>query len=347
MTANPVRTAGRVAAPVEPDDLRKVLMAGTLAPSVHNTQPWTFALTRHGIEVHADTSRTLSRQDPHGRELVISCGAAVFNMRVAAAAIRRRMHVHVFPDAADSAHLATLTFGAAQSEPIAEAVLYPAVTRRHSHRRSFDWWRIPERGFAELRSAAMLEGAELSRVGPQQRRAIGRLTRIANRALVQDLDYRRELHTWTRLASPAPDGVVVAAFGTMPDSADPPLRDFSLGMPWIGRPTERFAPEEWIVISTRGDDVAAWLRAGQATERVLLVITTQGLAASFMTQALEIPALRAELRRCVGTEGYPQLLLRLGPGGPPATSSRRPLSEVVTMGDGAAELLIDSGKPFV
>ena len=332
---------------VEPDDLRMVLTAGTRAPSVHNTQPWRFVLTRDGIEVHSDPERGLQRQDPDGRELVISCGAAVMNMRVAAAVLHRRMHVHMLPDAADSTHLATLSFGTVQSDPIAEGVLYPAVSRRHSHRRSFEWWRMPERGFAELRSAATLEGAELTRIGPQQRRAVGRLTRIANRALVQDIDYRRELRAWTRVGEPTADGVAAVAFGAMSESGEPPLRDFGLARPWIGRKTERFAPEEWIVISTGNDDVAAWLRAGQATERVLLVLTASGMAASFMTQALEVPPLRAEFRRFLGVRGYPQVMLRLGPAGPAVSSSRRPLGDVVTMGDGAAQLLLEGGTaPF-
>jgi hypothetical protein len=60
-----------------------VLGAGVYAPSVHNTQPWRFAISDREISVFADPSRCLPVADPRGRELMISCGAAVLTIRVA------------------------------------------------------------------------------------------------------------------------------------------------------------------------------------------------------------------------------------------------------------------------
>src|SRR3712207_1450385 len=57
-----------------------------LAPSVHNTQPWTFVLGPDRVEVRADRSRQLPVLDPLGRELAQSVGAALFNLRVALSA---------------------------------------------------------------------------------------------------------------------------------------------------------------------------------------------------------------------------------------------------------------------
>ena len=51
------------------------------APSVHNTQPWRFTVSRDAIELQADVSRRL-RVDPDGREMVISCGAALYGLRL-------------------------------------------------------------------------------------------------------------------------------------------------------------------------------------------------------------------------------------------------------------------------
>jgi nitroreductase len=45
------------------------------APSVHNTQPWRFEVSERAIELYADASRQLL-EDPAGREMLISCGAA-------------------------------------------------------------------------------------------------------------------------------------------------------------------------------------------------------------------------------------------------------------------------------
>jgi hypothetical protein len=59
-----------------------MLAAAARAPSVHNTQPWRFAVGERAIDPYADPSRKLS-QDRDGRQMLISCGAALFGLRLA------------------------------------------------------------------------------------------------------------------------------------------------------------------------------------------------------------------------------------------------------------------------
>ena len=65
------------------DKLRFALEYAVLAPSSHNSQPWHFVLQDDSVLVCADRTRALPVVDPFDRELVISCGAALFNLRVA------------------------------------------------------------------------------------------------------------------------------------------------------------------------------------------------------------------------------------------------------------------------
>lgn len=328
-------------APVEPRELRAVLAAAQRAPSVMNTQPWRFVLSSSGIEVHADGSRLLKRADPDGRELAISCGAAIFNMRVAAAAMRRVAHVQVLPDAADRNHLATVTFGLQDDEPLPNACMYEAIRRRHTHRGAFTPGGVPADVMQLLAEQAKREHVQLMRVDERQHRAVAHITRLANRLVAADPQYRRELRRWTTTRSRSVEGVPVTGFGTRDVLGDPPLRDFGLLLPWLERAPEHFGLEEWVVIITDRDEPAAWLAAGQAMERVLLTATGAGLAASFMTQSIELPALRSELRRCLGVAGEIQLLLRVGPASALPAAGRRPLDQVVTVGTGVARLLLD------
>ncbi len=60
----------------------------TLAPSIHNTQPWRFEVHDGRLDVYADRSRGLPIIDPSGRQLAISCGAAIFAARLALAVAR-------------------------------------------------------------------------------------------------------------------------------------------------------------------------------------------------------------------------------------------------------------------
>src|ERR1700759_878920 len=63
--------------------LRGCVATATLAPSLHNSQPWRFAIDAPGVVVFADRDRQLTALDPAGRELLISVGAAIFTLRLA------------------------------------------------------------------------------------------------------------------------------------------------------------------------------------------------------------------------------------------------------------------------
>ncbi len=85
-------------------------------------------------------------------------------------------------------------------------------------------------------------------------------------------------------------------------------------------------------MGTDNDDAMAWLTAGRALGQVLLRATVGGLAASPLTQALDWPATRTQLRTRLSLIGHPQMLLRLGYPTSDRTPSanRRPVAEVLT-----------------
>lgn len=331
--------------PVDPSELRAVLAAAQHAPSLHNSQPWRFVLDRTGIEVHGDDDRWLRHTDPSRRELTISCGAAILNMRVAAAAMRRQLLVHLAPDAADPAHLATLSFSGRHSHELADAELSQAIERRHSYRQSFAPRPVPEPELDLLRKAALDERVEAEWVRNSTRPNLIRLATIAMFLLDSDPDYRRELRRWTTAQSGAAEGVPAPAFGTESLTGDPPLRDFTAAMPWIARPREVFPGENWLLLSTDTDDTEAWLRTGQATERVLLQATARGLVGGFISQIFEVPGVRREIGAHSDTGALPQVVLRVGyphddDGRTPSAAGRRPLDDMVCASRGVAELLL-------
>jgi hypothetical protein len=46
----------------------------TVAPSLHDSQPWLFQIGDDRVDVYADRTRQLEVLDPAGRELLISVG---------------------------------------------------------------------------------------------------------------------------------------------------------------------------------------------------------------------------------------------------------------------------------
>ena len=94
---------------VVPVPALRLIVAGALrAPSVHNTQPWRWHATSRTLELHADRSRGLPATDPEGRNLVISCGAALHHAQVVARALGWATHVDRHPDPDDPDLLARL-----------------------------------------------------------------------------------------------------------------------------------------------------------------------------------------------------------------------------------------------
>jgi nitroreductase len=67
------------------------------APSSHNTQPWLFHVSESTISLYADRTRALPVNDPDDRELTISCGCALMNLRVAAAAEGLDVRIEALP----------------------------------------------------------------------------------------------------------------------------------------------------------------------------------------------------------------------------------------------------------
>jgi hypothetical protein len=119
-----------------------------------------------------------------------------------------------------------------------------------------------------------------------------------------------------------------------PDGLEFAARDFASGtgrgFPLPSRPASPDALGTVALLTTRDDQRVSWLLAGQALQRLLLHATAHNASAAFHTQPLELPALRERIRIEVTGRGYPQMLLRLGCGGPTVTTPRRPVTGTLT-----------------
>jgi nitroreductase len=307
--------------------LTDCVRAAVAAPSIHNSQPWRFRIRDGGIDVFADWSRQLAVIDPSGRELLISVGAAVFNIRLAVRDQGWAPVVRLFPEPAEPALVARVAPGPSARPDPSLAALAAAIPRRHTNRRPFARVVIPTPVLEELTAAARLEGGTLRIADAVGRAAILSLVRTADQRLRSQGIYRAELTEWTLPAHDRRDGVPPQAFGPWDALETLPLRDFGLTLPQLHRRGERFEPYPTIVVlCTDGDTEEHWLRAGQALERALLVATVHGLAATPMSQPLEIPALRELL---TDTGRWAQVILRLGYGQPTTPTPRRSLADVL------------------
>jgi hypothetical protein len=314
--------------------LRRAAVKATLAPSVHNTQPWRFDLSPDGLDVFADPSRQLRALDPTGRQLIISCGSAVFNARVSLAAAGLDARVERLPDPAHANLLARITAVdrlGGQVDSI--SFLEPAIELRQTNRRQFSDDKVPVELLDSLVAAASAEHSDLLVVAREDDRLA--LTVLSQRAdAIQNTDpaYRAELRAWTTDDDNRTDGVPVQAVPHVDGSAhdEIPIRDFDgLGSGSLPAETHSSHRQCLLLLGSSGDGPADWLRAGEALERVLLEITRRGFAASPLTQVVEVPSTRAALRNALGLTMYPHVLLRVGRAPLTPSTRRRRLVDVL------------------
>ncbi len=306
-----------------------------MAPSSHNTQPWLFRVTDRTIELFADRSRALPVADPDDRELVISCGAALYTLRLALGFFGIATAADLLPDPDDPDLLATVRFTGEREPTPRERDLFREVPRRRTNRFAFEDRPIPDPLRAALEDVALGEGAALTFVDDEEARGwLADLIAAADRRQMADRRFRRELAAWCRTnLSRRRDGIPGRGLGlgTVASIGAPlVLRTFDMGDGRAARDRElALGSPVLAVLATEDDAPAALLRAGQALAGVLLLARAGGVSASFLNQPLEVDELRPEVERLGEIPGRAQIILRMGFGPDVPPPPRRPLEEVL------------------
>ena len=306
------------------------------APSGHNTQPWRFGIAEGRLRLYADRSRALPVVDPEDRALVMSCGAALAHLTVALRHFGYAGDVSPYPDPDDPDLLATVGLGQAHTPRPGDHQLFEAIDNRHTHRASFETRPVPHTLLARLGRDTHRTGAALHVfTGDEPKAAIAALVGEGDRTQFADAGFRRELAAWIRPnRTRRPDGMPGYAFG-ISDLASvlgpTMIATFNTGA-GQARKDEQLAltAPALLVLTTAHDTPSDWLTAGQAVAMLLLRAASHGLAASFLNQPIEVPALRRGLRDLLGGSDSPQLLLRIGYAATDRSTPRRTVTDVLT-----------------
>jgi nitroreductase len=296
--------------------LQALVQAATLAPSSHNTQPWLFRLESQVIELLADRTRALPVNDPDDRELTISCGCALFNLRVAAAAAGLQAQVEPWADAADADLLARVRLAPGGADPAVAALQAAMAAVAPMALRS-----LVDAVHSEAAVLAVLDTAD-------QRLGAAALVAEGDAMLWANPSWRRELAAWMHPRRRG-DGLTLPALAI--PVAQVVVRTFDMGH-GVAAKDRQLADESPVlaVLTTVGDSPRDWLVAGQALQRLLLLGVQLGLQASYLNQPAQVATLRPKLQQLTGRPGYAQLLLRIGaPKGTLPAAPRRPLADVL------------------
>jgi len=290
------------------------------APSIFNSQPWFFKVTAddridmyisNGINLYDSpdsgdqvdprgralrrSENDASRVDPLAREFVISCGAALYNLRLAIRVAGHDLAVRLPPHPTrDRRLLASVEImtGRVRAPTVAEQELYEAIWRRHTNRRPYTIVPAPLPIIVAMENAAIQEGASLRLLHHHQARKwldlAAEADRFFNEGKPKGLSgtalQRYQIHQayrsrWVNKQ----DGVPTTTFGPTPKGrAHVNREDF-----WLPREIRPFEEPQLMALSTDDDQILDWLRAGQALQHAILIGTRYsvsppyGLAAKY------------------------------------------------------------------
>jgi hypothetical protein len=323
--------------PREGSDAEKLAFCvryAVLAPSTYNSQPWHFVVRGSSVYLYADRRFGLPVIDPEDRELVIACGCTLFNLRLAIRSLGYNETTELLPDPDDGDLLARVKLGEPREPVQSDRDLFNLITRRHGNRSAFASREVEDEKLRALKAEAAEEGAWLYIPGGVDRKIVIRLIAEGDHIQLSQKKFRRELAGWVhsrRIISgdgmPQEHLTYDDVMNTMGPFA---IRRFAMDDRSAAddRELEESSPVIAVLGSKAGGDLER-LYTGQALQRLWLRAEKEGLSISTLNQVCETPDLRIRLHDVIKHPGRAQIILRVGYGGRPHFTDRRPMHQIL------------------
>lgn len=306
-----------------PETLRFLLRYAVLAPSSHNTQPWTFAIGDRRIDVHVDPAGWLEIADADRRELFLSVGCALENLVVAAERFGFAPVVEHVAEAGTGTLVARVRLEERGEgyAPSRSTGLFEAIPRRHTNHGAYDDRPVPDEVRRDLEALAVEDGLAIHFTDdPEVRRRVEQLTVRADAVQFADPAWREELGAWMRRGVFGAGWLMSKISGLAVS-----YLDLSGTVGKKDRDLLRSAPLLGLVAADRVTRESR-VRSGQLFERMFLKATDAGLALQPMNQILQVAETREAFEALLPDAwGTPQITFRLGYADPEEHTPRRPL----------------------
>jgi len=328
----------------------RILHAASMAASSHNIQPWIVKILEPWRwVVGADPGRRLPAVDPDNREPLLSIGAFLENLSLAAGSMGFRAEFESLSASLVAHELVEVRL--TEARPTG----YPLerIADRRTLRNGFRDQPISDAHVAEL--LAPFGGmARFFAHDSQEGRYLRKGTLDAFRRQSWRDDAQAELATWIRFASgeatrerdgltPATmeiDGVAawfLRHFFDREKVMAPGFRE--KGSKGVADQVEHAGG--WMVTWATDPSAPALIEAGRRFQNMINSVREMGIAVHPMTQMIQELPWKGQVASRLGLPGVPQLVLRIGyvDAYPEPVSLRRPLTDFVVLGCAAGSPL--------
>jgi hypothetical protein len=299
---------------IDLETIDQILEIACRAPSIHNTQPWSWRVSKSRVDLYADFARQLVYADPQRRDLLISCGAALHHFEEAARAMGWASRVRRTPDPAEPRFIASIQLRPGVAPPDSRETL-EAISRRRTDRRQLTSWPVPAERLSALAMTGNRWGAQVLPILDESMKAqLERLTAHADELQRRNPGYVREINSSTTYWADTgvPVGHIPRSSRRARATVGGRLR-FPNGVLDDTGSDDGPPADGMLLITTSSDDTVSRVRAGEALSAVWLQATRDNMSAVPLSQALEV----AETRRVVQNDvlddlACAQVVLRVG-----------------------------------
>lgn len=325
---------GRSMNGLSPDGYR-ILHYASLAPSGHNSQPWVVRIVNeHEWIIESDPDRWLTVVDPENRETMLSIGAFIENLVLAAGCHGFHAHISILAESPTDRAVAQVLL---EKSPAVPYPLSRLETRRtvKSHHQST----LLKKSDVRVLAAQAGEVFYFPRNSPHAEILVEQAVENAGIQMKSDRA-QEEMAQWIRFGGAAEkkyrDGLTVEGmeisgmaawyirrFLSPQDALKPGFRQKGI------EKTAAQAREGagWLVITSSGKTVRDLIDAGRRFQRMALTAREMNIAIHPMTQTLEEKNGQAKMATHHHSSIIPQFMLRVGYVSryPDPVSPRRPV----------------------
>jgi len=322
---------------------KKWISFGIRAPSGHNSQPWNFEVGENIIHILPNLSRHLEIVDSTDRELFVSLGCALENLQIAA------LQDGYTSDYDYKDEKIVITFkklDSAIENKSENDTLFNAINKRHTHRGKFTGEKISEEKLQSIKKCAEAKSndnvdVKIYDLGSEEAKIVCQKISEGNDIQMSDPAFRNELIEWMRFNNghieETHNGLCYNVLGFPPT----PVAIGRIVIKMFLKPNAQnktdneinASSSQFCVFTVKENNIPNYIALGKYIERILLTVSSLGLAYSFSNQPCEVAKLNEEIRNELKLTDYPSVIIRLGSsdGKEPKNFSPRETPEIKTI----------------
>lgn len=289
--------------------LQEIAYYGSLAPSVHNIQPWEFSIENESITIQPSSVRTIDAGDPVGRQTWISIGACAENMIVAAENLGFATTIE---QKGKSIKLCFTRQKHASNIPLA------AIKKRYTDRSVYSGKALEKAKLAEIQGAANIRGIQTVVTDDTEIiKLVGKLVAKGISMALSNPAFRTELSEYINKPG-SKRKVGISAESLLLNQARGRFEALKVRKGLGVKNESKSELESWgtapalILTFSDGDAQKDWFNAGRAYQRAGLTATHLGLQQATSAAVVEALDFHEDVERKIGTKKRLQTVMRIG-----------------------------------